>query len=340
MRYLLAGALLLGCAHAFSASHAVPARTASIPVEFDHMNSPDRWSNGFWVGYRRSMTPGVIPEIRTFDRDGRAVIPRTPLSLCDVYHTNIHAIAADRNGDVVVSAEVWSSPGEKVAALYRISRDGKLVYAAPTAPFLGRSLAVAPNGDIWSLGSRLMHPLDRRADYEVLERYDASGKLKSRVLPRSGFGVKYDPAVLHDLGAPTVYVSSSGVGVLSPGAKAWVEVGLSGEMLGRFTLEPPAASDGTPATLSSLVMADSGEVYASFAVTRRAGDTGPLLFGIYRLDKSARRWAPVDVLAPPYPRFGGLYGIDGDFLIRRTSCHAGDCTYGWFPLSSVVPEQR
>ena len=54
--------LWLCCAQPCSASDAAPLRTVSIPVEFDPSNSPDGWSNGFWVGYKRGLAPGQLPE--------------------------------------------------------------------------------------------------------------------------------------------------------------------------------------------------------------------------------------------------------------------------------------
>jgi hypothetical protein len=265
--------LWLCCAQPCSASDAAPLRTVSIPVDFDPLHSPDGWSNGFWVGYKRGLAPGQLPEFRTFDREGNEVLRATPLSLPDAYHTVVHAAAATREGDVIASAEVWSSPGEKAPALCKISRSGEVLFVARTDKFLGRSLAVTPDGDIWSLGSRLRHPLDPKQDYEVLERYDATGKLKSRALLRSSFGVKFDPAILHDFGEPRVVASATRVGVVRPGARAWAELSPTGEVLDRFTVDPPAAPDGSVAELARLVMSDDSEVYAYFVVARPAGST-------------------------------------------------------------------
>ncbi|HEU0138733.1 MAG TPA: hypothetical protein VFQ79_03445 [Bryobacteraceae bacterium] len=312
-----------------SAADTTPQREIYIPVEFTSLNSPDYWSNGFWVGYKRSWTPGHVPEIRTFDRNGKEVIARKPLSLPDAYHTAVHAIAADRDGEVVVSAEFWRSQGDMAPVLCRMNRAGEVTLMARTESFLGRALAVSPDGGIWSLGSRIAQPFEPKKDYEVLERYDASGNLKSRALPRSVFAVKYDPAVIHDLGEPQVVASSTRAGVMSPGTKVWAELNASGEVIDRFTIEPPVSNDGALAELGRLVMSQDNEVYAFFAVVRRAGSTQPHFYGLYRLNRSAHRWDRVNTT--PGPNFGGLYGIDRDSLIRRMGC----CTYGWFPLSPV-----
>ncbi|MCZ2080192.1 MAG: hypothetical protein HUU41_06840 [Bryobacteraceae bacterium] len=135
------------------AADTTPQREVYIPVEFSILNSSDYWSNGFRVGYKGGLTPGHFPEIHTFDRNGKEVIARKPLSLPGAYHTAVHAIAEDRNGEVVVSAEFWRSRGEMAPALCRMNRAGEVTLMARTDSFLGRALAVSPDGDIWSLGS-------------------------------------------------------------------------------------------------------------------------------------------------------------------------------------------
>jgi hypothetical protein len=323
------------CAALYPAQIESPTTTVTVPVEFDNLNSPDRWYNGFWVMFKRSFVPGRPPQVWTYDRRGNEALRRTDISVPGAHHTIVHAAAAATNGDVIVSVELWSPGGQAATALCRITRAGETEYVVRTESFLAKSLVVMPDGQIWAFGTKQIGPfVAREADYDTVERYDERGRLLSRLLPRSSFGVKYDPTLVHDLGGPRVVASSTRVGVFSPGAKYWAEFTSSGKAVDAFFVAPPSApGDNTPAEMLTLAMTENNQVYASFLVSSTGRPVGSVHYGIYRLDRTRRAWV-FFARESLDRRFKGLYGADGDFLILRSGC----CEYGWFPSTATVQE--
>lgn len=293
-------------------------RTATIPVEFAPDNSRDRWDHGHWIMYKRSVNPGDHPQIWAYNRDGHEVIHKTDLWFPDAYHVIVHSAAATNKPELFVSAEIWDSSGRGATALIRVAVPGVVTDVIRTDDFVGKSLAVAPSGEIWSFGLAQLKPSDEDPGRATIERYGPTGQTVARLLSRGSFNTKGAPALRNSLGVSRVVSSSTKIGVWSSRAKSWVEYDLSGNLIRRAIIEPPI-SDGTkkPYQLVELVMTDDSRVYAW--MTAQPNGQG---YGLFQMDLANARWLPVQEFSPG---FGGLFGSEGNFIIRRNGC----CTYGW-----------
>ncbi len=306
-----------------------PTRTVYIPVEFERDNSRDRWDRGFWIMFKRSYDPGREPQVWSYDRDGKLVIPKTDIRFPDARYAILRSVAATGDGGVVASAELWNAAGEVATVLCSIAPGGRITRVVRTDSFFGDDLAVAPNGHIWAFGTPPLLYKEKTAEYDTLAHYDRDGKLLGRHLPRAGFGVPYSPTLTHNLGISRVVASPTRVGVFSARAQQWIEFSSSGELLDRFTLPPPAGPDGKAAETPEVVMTESGAVYGYFLVSPKPG--GKFYSGLHQLDRANRKW----VLVPRerfMEGFGGLFGFEGNSVILRRGC----CTYGWFPAPDVL----
>ncbi|MDX2149090.1 MAG: hypothetical protein SFV54_00015 [Bryobacteraceae bacterium] len=303
-----------------------PIRTVDIPVEFDGLNSFDAWSNGYWVMYRRSRTPGLPPQVWSFDREGNVAIPRTDIAVPDAYHCMIHAVAADAAGNIILSLELWSHDGKIETAIAKLTRSRSLSFVSRTDRFLPIALAVAPAGSIWAFCTSRITPSDPREDRELVQQFDENGRLRSSALKQSMFGVPFDPTVSHNSGGPMVVATSTRTGIYSSGARYWAEFDADGKLRTGFKVQLPVGPNGeTFAEAVGLGMTADDTVYAWFVIRRDLKDTSRPAAGLYRLDRARRTWAAV---SPGLydSQYGGLYGVDGRHIILRSGC----CRYGWF----------
>lgn len=343
-------ALFLAIVLAAALAAQAPARhSVTIPVEFRPALSPDRWDNGYWIQFERSVNPGDRPQVWMYDRDGHLVIQKTGIWFPGAYHVKLDSVAAVGDGSLVASVESWRSPGELATLLLHIVPPGKIASTIVTSQFAADSLVVKDRSEIWAFGGTPIHK-SAPQNPDTLERFSLDGKLLSKGLPASTYFSDSD----RRLGLPSKVQSNgqraeayatwhgqavildNGVGFFSPVSSSWLELSPTGDLKSRLTLPNPFHSDSVPAAPQDPFDFSKPGPYAAGALAFAGGQVYAHLFeqhlrqdrsryqGAFTLDRDSARWVPVsDTYAGG---FGGLYGADGGSLIARSGC----CTYAWF----------
>jgi hypothetical protein len=303
-----------------------------VQLDFDGVTSRDRWVAGFMPMYSLAIN-GARPKVWMRDRDGRLTIPKTEIRFPDAYYVNIWDVTADHSGFLYAAVEAWSSGGSGTGAICKIGPGGKDVLVIRTEGFRPVGIAISGSSDIWVFGHPLALQDVRRTttEYPTLWRFDGSGRLLDKVLPRSSFCSDCIPThAFGDLGFPFLRANGARIGVYSATAKRWIELdSVSGAKTLDIKAEHPSATDGIRPMIGELAMTEpDGNVYAFFVYRYQdAAHTS----AVYRLDKAAARWVSAYVKTPA-DEFGGLYGADGADLIFR----AGSKTYGWVPNTALI----
>jgi hypothetical protein len=162
----------------------------SAPTNLDAVaqgNGILKWSNG---GFLHSVFDGQAPSFFTLDREGRFVSSVTA-DLPAAAHVGFHDSDRASDGSIVFSGAAWSSEAQVASFIVWISPHGKTARIVSTSPYFAYSLAIAPDGSVWTLGlelvdHRAVHPSLNPAD-GVLRNYDSSGKVIGTFWPQSGF---------------------------------------------------------------------------------------------------------------------------------------------------------
>jgi hypothetical protein len=327
--------------------------SVKIPVEFRPALSLDRWDNGYWIQYERSVNPGDHPSIWMYDRDGNPTVAKTDIWFPGSYNVRLLCAAAVGDGSLVASVEAWKSPGEVSTMLVRVKPPGRISDVYLTSRFAPDSIVVRNRSEIWAFGGDPVHS-DAPSNPDTLERFSIDAKLLSKGLPAAMYFSDADrssvlPSKVQSNGyRPETWVTyhgqavvlDDGIGFVSPMAAAWIELGTDGSFRSRVSLASPFAT-GNPAqprpsswftppvyharSIASAAGAVFGELYYSPA--HPGGPAPP--YGLFRLDREAGRWVPP--AGPPPEGYGGIFGADGADLILRSGC----CTYAWVDSSSL-----
>jgi hypothetical protein len=253
-----------------------------------------------------------------------------------LYHINIMApdgtparvsdVTMDRDG--TAAAAMWYGgyggnghvAGGGVAV---IDPTGKQLPFIATGRWLPDHPGFGSDHAIWVSGTQFEplrdgDPVDHvwRADYQLLRKYSREGKLLGEFLPRSSF-----PAGLPPASNGAILAANDRIGViLYPGKLAnfpeWVEVGLDGTLIGRWSLGPDSTSD--PVTHN----ATRSRTYLTFTADGRlfteSDDHVAKSHQIVVFDRSTSSWQSADP-AVNVPPGSYLVGADGNNLafLRR-----------------------
>ena len=207
-------------------------------------------------------------------------------NLSNVSTTNV---AVDEDGTAVTAGNFSDGKG----ALWLWNSAGSNIRVIQAPDYVPTYVAFAPDGSIWTTGTRDQTNRHTRDDYAILRHFSREGRLLGAYLPRSSFPIDREPAEpVTALSA--LRIANGRIGVYLPGGgrkhHVWIELDLNGRELGRWLLNQ---IDGYPAAFT-----EAGEVYT------RSTD------GIYRLDRAAGKWI-VNTVASP----GTLIGADGESLV-------------------------
>ena len=323
-----------------SVQAAEPVRIVQVPYDSERLTLdavPPIWDKGYLVGYSRGYSYGDSPRIWMYDRRGQPLISGVRLSFPETIKVIVHSLAVTGDGKVLISAEAWSSQSQFATVLCEMKPPGVIESVVSNESFAAESMVVRPDGTVWALGNDPSRIWTAGADYSLLERYDRSGVLIGRHLPRSEF-CSNDPVVASEHGYGSITSSADRVGLYLAGAETWVEFDASGRLLDQFHLAAPpllgpnAAPGKSLSAVRPIVMTASDRVYGVFTTTggiRPDRSTGA---GLYQLDRKLQRWVRVPPELDRDPAFGLVYGADGDEIIARSGC----CRYGWFSVPDVV----
>ncbi len=282
----------------------------SLPSDAD-LHYRTKWSNGVFIYIDDD--PGA-PSIYVFDRSGTVKFS-TLIQLPEIDRMRVDDFSAAPDGSVWAGGNATSKTGQESFFLAHIAPDGIDVNVIQTTPYSPVQLSVAPDGTVWTAGFALARDgsgntrdaaghthVDERQD--VVRHFDSSGKLIVSAIPVSTVG--YLRTRLGFLAA-----NQDRLGWYSPThgtGGAYVEFSPDLKVLHSYPVVP---LDSRGTLVEGFALTPSGRAFVKIVHSREDGRPDVL----YRLDRTANTWVPVDI-----PRDAGgwlpmLEGNDGESLV-------------------------
>jgi hypothetical protein len=262
------------------------------------------WSGYGLIGVRsnRTSSPTIWASSSTGMEDLEFTIPGAgQLIIWGVAASNDHTIVVDG------TAIGRDSQGSNFIGIIPPDRSKKLIVR--TAPYIPRAITVAPDGVIWTAG---WDDEGGQRAYNVLKRFSPSGVLlSSRHMDVKPGLWSPDSDVSHGL---KLRSSADRVAWLTGGGQ-YLEFSLDGTELRRFEApaNQPKTQNGTVLPVFFyLALGESNEV-----VVEVAGADSPAS-ALWRLNRDARRWVPVQVGGEQPSPAAWLLGFDGNELMIDT----------------------
>ncbi|NWF82205.1 MAG: hypothetical protein HXY18_00065 [Bryobacteraceae bacterium] len=229
--------------------------------------------------------------MRAFDKAG-ALVAEAKLALPEATSVRVRDVAVASNGDFVAAASAQNASGALSSVIAWVDSRGRLIRAVRTSPFAAMRIAFASDGTLWAAGRVHDEEFNSVPNHNLIRVYDPQGRLIKSLLPSGSFAAgRQHPA------AEAFLVSGKDrVGFYSAPASEWVEMSLSGELLGRWKTAIP--EEGT--WLMGVALTSSGDVYLG-GFNRTSPPSGnendrPPSSVLYRLNKSDGSLSRVDAL--------------------------------------------
>lgn len=251
------------------------------------------------------------PVICGVDRDGS--LERVDFSIAGGRYITIGGLSGAEDGSIGVIGVALNVAGQPGAFVSRVAPDRSRRVLVQVWPYVPHAVTISADGGMWTVG--WVRSGEQVARYNVLERFDASGKFltSSTIVARRNEALRQDATQ-----ASLLKSSRDRVGWLSNGNE-YIEFGLDGVEIGRF--QPPPGP--TPAWFATtLALSYNNEVI----IGTRDGDG----LKVYSLERESRTWAPVGLSGAKLST-SAILGFDGDRLVvidRRTSVGAVVSRYG------------
>jgi hypothetical protein len=277
---------------AFAEQLSQPERKAIIARSFSGQPLP-KWQNGFLVTHDLPE-----PTVHVYDRSGSEIV-RTTLALSGSVRTLLSDISITPSRKIAVAGTVDSAEGASAAFIAWLGPDGRVDRVVRTSPFAAFKICFSNDGNLWAVGREHLLDYNEKPEYDVIRIYDGNGQLIRTVLPRTSFAVRHP----HPGSTAFVVASADRMGVYSVHAKEWIELSLSGAILGRWK--------GIEAKrVAGAALTDAGSVYVSgFYPGKPEGRT---VFS--KLDRGTGSWLPIDTPFTNDP-FTAIYGTDQDQIV-------------------------
>jgi hypothetical protein len=274
------------------------------------------WNQGYLVVWEPDTRSSDTAEnLAVYDREGN-LVGKTRIWLQDASFLSIVDAAARKDGNVAVVGWAMTGSGTVAGFLGDVSvvRNSGLIIQ--TSPFEGQSVTFGPDGTIWVFGMVLGPGRGREPapDHYMVQHFGTNDVLKDQHLLRSSFPCESHPAIR---GFPRVLASGDRIGLFAPACRMWVELSLTGELLGqwKWNYQPPAPDDASKVRVWSVMLTPTNELYGRLEWS--VGD------GFFRFDRQASTWIPVDTSEAKSVRAPvvWLLGTDGDALVYATLDH-------------------
>ena len=315
---VLALTLLAGCSAAVSAALVKQEATVSIPRDFTAQPLP-RFGNGFVLAYDFHMA-----KVWEYDHTGKTLFALS-LSTPDATDIHITDMAAAADGTVAVSASVLDGDGRD-PVIFWITPAGAVARIVRTAPFSASRVVFSSDGSLWAAGRtyrRQGADFSTDPQYDVLRRYDSQGRFEGSAVPNTTFTAAPQNPALYSF----LMSGPNRIGFLSLDGKEYVEVSLSGKVLGDWKINsklPFGVGD-----VGGVALTPSGALFLSLAPhpTLDAPYEGPPL---YQLDKASGTLRPVELSATtPVTKPTVLLGCDRGKLVFYSKPPA---SVSWFAV--------
>ena len=262
------------------------------------------WSGGSLVLV--SDASSAAPVFRAFDRNGQQIGELTftlpGSSLINIY-SGVFARGFD--GSFAISGSAYTADSRGTVFLAWVSADGKKQTVIGTSPFVADAVTMAHDGTIWVAGFE--HEKMHGGDYDVIRRFDRSGKLIGSMIPRSSLPVMdhkrfAEPAVYSYLAS-----SQDRVGWYSEAAGIYIAFALNGTELERVPVKVNAGMG-----VYNLAQCDDGAAFVGARVY--GGPNRAPAWGILAIDPAAKK----TTFLPWSKRPGIFYGCDRDSVVAGT----------------------
>jgi hypothetical protein len=281
------------------------------------------WKSGYFVVLDfESHVDSGLDHVRVYDNQGRLLLG-TRLELTEADRTRVYDAAMSGNGpELVVSGLSWSRSGQMATFLAWIDAKGSVRRIVRTNPFLIRAMTIAADGSIWGLGLNAERIAESR---ELIQRYSKDGILIGKYLTDSWNTGGRHPASTSHIGPPAIVSSNQSVGVFLPESRQWLEFGLDGVLLNRWSINclEPGGGHAEEWGVPRLAMTPSGTVYAW---VQASGNSG-----LYQLDRKKSCWSRSALEGGSGYR--SLDGVDGEAPILLDQDTNGALRYKWLDLN-------
>ena len=255
------------------------------------------------------------PVIFGIDRDGQ--MERIGLSVPGGRYILLLGLSGAKDGSIAAIGGAYSSDGRPVSFLARITPDRSRKTIVQLWPYVGLAVTFSPDGGMWTIG--YVKPPDNLSisEYNVLKRFDPSGKLlATKSVEAKGIYDRSRDAATHSL----MGSSRDRVGWLT-NANEYIEFALDGHELGRF---PPPPGPAPEVFETTVALRDDDEVL----VGTRDGDG----LKVWSLDRKERSWKSVELSGGKLAH-GATLGFDGDTVVATDAVHISGATVSRYALS-------
>ena len=269
----------------------------------------------------------VAPSVNVYDRTG-ALVSTANFSLPGAEYVTTYDFARGMDDAVAICGDSYDSEGRYAPFIAWLSPDRQVSKVIRTYPYLALSIAIAPDGTLWTAGADITRQKGSASpgDYDALRHFSVDGT-------PAGPGVPWS-MVRDTLAVTSGFIVANGdrVGWYSrlhgEGAK-YIEV----DRLGNVTAYPGfPLPDNSPDRITGIALTPRGEVFVTALVYSKAGPP-PVSTTLYLLDRTSKSWLAVDM--PPSAAKGNipLYGSDGESL-AFASATTGSSTARLFAVSA------
>jgi len=312
-----AAAAALAVASAGAQELAAPEKRISVTRNFAHQPVPN-WQNGYVLAWDSVST--AVPYVFAFDPSGR-LVTQSRMEIPQATRIIVRNVAAAPAGTLVVAGSAGTADGQFASYLAWVSPGGKLERLVGGSMFAALRVCFASDGTLWAFGRARTPNYQEQPGHDVLRQYSNDGRMVRSLLPRESFA-RDDHR--HPAEGSFLVAAKDRVGLYSTSAKEWIEVSLSGDVLGRWK----GIDTGPGMMITGAAVTSSGSVYVSVQ-TVRGNETKATFF---RFNREQGVWALVDgakVLPPS--RVGAIVGADDNHLVIRSSANSS-LDFSWVPV--------
>jgi len=291
-----------------------PSRTVAVDSGFQAAHlAIRRWERGYLLGYDLDNSIAMA-----VDRSG-ALVLQAKIAPREASHVLMYDVSASPSGTFAVALSGIGpngGPSGFIALLDHAGRTAQLIQISSGVPYL---ICFADDGSLWA-AVRTFDGEVSGASYEILRRYDGSGRLIGSAVPRNLFAAGLFPGELGTLSA-----SHDKIGLFSSRSRTWVEINSDGKGLRKRVLPGPN-SDVASAFLSS-----NGDVL----IRQQEWAAKKGVMKLYQLERSSNTLIEIDQTAIE-PGGSMLLGTDGDDLVFLASFSSNLLKWSTYDRSSEV----
>jgi hypothetical protein len=290
---------------------AVQVKSITLPVVFGSMSPVGNWSGSAIIQVENPRS--AAPIIRAFDRNGQKIGEFT-LAIPGANLIKVHSgqFVRGSDGSFALAGHVYTADSRGTSFVAWISAGGTHQTVIRLSPYLVYSIAIAPDGTIWTVGG--VEAASQR-DYDLLRRFDRTGKLLGSMIPNGSLKITDTKRFVDAASESSLASSSTNVAWYSEAAGIYVLFALDGSEIARIA----TPNLGEKMTVHGLALCDDGRAYSGAKLRAPLDPTNAL--GVVQITGNS---------APVFTSLGHsvLYGCDGSSLVA----YSGQSSFAWYDL--------